>query len=301
MNCLLAIVLASIAAPAPERVVLQTTAGGMIIALYPSAAPRTVAQFERLVRAGVYDGVSFFRVDPGFVVQTGVAEDRERPLSEKQSAVLGRIPLERNNLQHVRGRLSMSHPGGDPDGAISAFAMLLGTAPQLDGEYAVFGEVEEGFDVLDEIASVPTNDQHRPLVYVGIRHAVVVQDLEDARRIRWPRQSLFSSVVAASERGIRKEIAALVASMIFCTMALAALGRSVGRRWNRAARMLVLLLGGFGLVVALLPIGQRMPLLGGAAFLALVSLFKAMNRFEVPSDRDPSPPRADGIAVDQGT
>jgi cyclophilin family peptidyl-prolyl cis-trans isomerase len=270
--------------PDAERVVLQTSAGGMILSLHSGAAPRTVEHFKKLVAAGVYEGMRFYRSEQGYIVQTSIAEDRDRPLTAEQRDLLRRVPHEANPTRQIRGAISLAHAPGDRDGGISSFCIALAPAEDLEGEYAVFASVEEGFDVLDEIASVPVNAAHEPLLYVGIEHAEVAPNLEAARQIRWPRRSLYSATVAASEKGIRREVAALIATMLFCTLAICALGRKASDRWLRSVRMLVLLLGGFGLVVSLLPLGQRAPLVGAATFLGLVALFKVMNRFEAPPE-----------------
>jgi cyclophilin family peptidyl-prolyl cis-trans isomerase len=279
---LAAFLLAADFPPDAERVVLQTSAGGIVLSLHSSAAPRTVEYFKKLVAGGVYDGVPFYRSEQGYLVQTSVAEDRDRPMRSQQRALLHRVALERNKMRQVRGALSFAHATNDPDGSVSSFSIALASAEELEGDYAVFARVEEGFDVLDEIASVPVNAAHEPLIFVGIEHGEIAPSLEAARELRWPRRSLYSAAIAVSDRGMRREVAALIATMLFCTLALAALGRAASTRWLRSARMAVLLIGSFGLVLSLLPFGQRAPLLGGAMFLGLVAVFKLMNRFETP-------------------
>jgi cyclophilin family peptidyl-prolyl cis-trans isomerase len=264
----------------------------MVLGLYRDAAPKTVEHFEGLVRGGLYDGLRFYRIDQGFLIQTSIAEDREAPLTADQLNLLRPVPFEHNDLRHARGMISLAHDAGDRNGGVSSFAIALGDAEQLDGEYTIFARVEDGFDVLDEIASVPVNASHAPLIRVNIEHAEIAPSLEAAQKLRWPRRSLFSAVVAASDKGIRKEVAALVSAMLFCTVSLAALGQFARDRWLKVARMVVLLLGGFGLVLALLPLGQRFPYVGGAAFVALLALFRAMNHFE---------PSTSTVAADAGS
>jgi cyclophilin family peptidyl-prolyl cis-trans isomerase len=167
---------AASASPAPlglQRVVLQTTAGDVVLGLFPQAAPRTVAHVLDLARSGALDGADFFRVVPGFVVQVDVNE-RSTPLPAGASSVASRtVPLEVTPLlRHQRGVLSMAHYDGKPDSGGSGFSILLGGAPTLDGKYTVFGDVEQGMDVVDEIAAAPLSGSH-PIVPVTVTHALV--------------------------------------------------------------------------------------------------------------------------------
>src|SRR4051812_37563493 len=107
------------------------------------------------------------------------------------------VPFEQNELRHTRGMISLAHDVGDPNGGVSSFAIAIADADQLDGHYAIFARVEDGLDVLDEIASVPVNASHAPLIRVNIEHAEITPTLEAAQKLRWPRRSLFSAVVAA--------------------------------------------------------------------------------------------------------
>jgi cyclophilin family peptidyl-prolyl cis-trans isomerase len=126
--------------PAP-RVTMITTAGTFTATLLPQAAPQTVAQFLRLVQAGVYDSVYFFRLDQGFVLQTATADDREVPLTDAQKATIRQIPLEPASIRHTRGVLSLAH-FDDPNSGETSFSILLADAPHLDGKFTVFGMLE---------------------------------------------------------------------------------------------------------------------------------------------------------------
>jgi len=271
----LALVLA-IAAPG-ERVVLHTTAGDLVVSLAEREAPHSAAQFKRLVQSGIYDGVKIYRVMPGFIAQVANAEDRDRPLDEAQRRLLTRIPLEAG-LPHLRGSLSFAHADGDPDGAISSFSILFGAAPHLDGKYTVFGSVEAGDAVLDELASVATNSQHQPLSHLEIESAeLVAGPIEAAARNRGRRQ-----VTAAAGPGdAGAAVSLLAAIMLFGIVAMALLSSRLPRRAHRSAGLLVALLGGFGLLLVLLPLAPRNGALGCGLFTGLIALFAAMGRFEL--------------------
>lgn len=133
------------------------------IELYPDVAPITVANFEKLVKEGFYDGLIFHRVISGFMIQggcpegTGMGGPKERIKGE---FLANGVP---NNLKHTRGVISMAR-SGDPNSAGSQFFIMHKDAPHLDGQYAAFGKVVEGMDVVDEIADVDVNYMDCPLV-----------------------------------------------------------------------------------------------------------------------------------------
>ena len=159
----------------PPRVLLRTVAGDILLTLDPDAAPRHVEQILKLVRAGVYDGTHFFRVQPDFVIQLGNAQDRLQPLSPEQLALIHPIPAEISDRIHRPGALSMARSADDPDSAETSFSILLDFAPHLDGQYTVFGHVERGVEVLQELLRVPRDAQYRPLQRLTVVSAGVVR------------------------------------------------------------------------------------------------------------------------------
>ncbi|OMP11655.1 hypothetical protein CCACVL1_00359 [Corchorus capsularis] len=139
------------------RVVFQTNFGDIEFGFYPSVAPKTVDHIFKLVRLGCYNTNHFFRVDKGFVAQVAdVAGGRSAPMNEEQRREAEKtIVGEFSDVKHVRGILSMGRYS-DPDSAQSSFSMLLGDAPHLDGQYAVFGKVTKGDETLRKLEEVPT-------------------------------------------------------------------------------------------------------------------------------------------------
>jgi len=139
--------------------------GGVITAeLYPEIAPNTVANFVNLVESGFYDGLIFHRVIPGFMIQGG--DPQGTGMGGPGYTIKGefaRNGYRENNLRHKRGVLSMAR-SMMPNSAGSQFFIMHADAPHLDGEYAAFGKVTEGIEVVDEIASVHTSSQDRPIV-----------------------------------------------------------------------------------------------------------------------------------------
>lgn len=132
-------------------VTFEMADGGIIKAeLYPEIAPNTVANFISLVQKGFYDGVIFHRVIPGFMIQGGDPEGTGRGGSDE--TIKGEFSENgvENNISHERGVISMAR-SSDPDSASSQFFIVQSDSTYLDGQYAAFGHVTEGMDIVDQI------------------------------------------------------------------------------------------------------------------------------------------------------
>ena len=136
--------------------------------LYPEVAPETVSNFVSLVNEHFYDGLIFHRVIKGFMIQGGDPTGTGMGGSEK--TIRGEFASNgfKNDLKHTKGVLSMARTM-DPDSASSQFFIMHAAAPHLDGNYAAFGKVTEGLDVIDEIASVRTDRRDKPLTEQKIK------------------------------------------------------------------------------------------------------------------------------------
>ncbi len=128
--------------------------GTITVELFPHKAPRTVENFLELAAAEFYDGTTFHRVIPGFVIQGGdpLSKDRD-PRNDGQGGPGHSIPGELNDVPHRRGTLSMAHTGR-PESAGSQFFIVLADQPAFDGHYVAFGEVVSGMEVVEAIAAV---------------------------------------------------------------------------------------------------------------------------------------------------
>jgi peptidyl-prolyl cis-trans isomerase B (cyclophilin B) len=136
------------------RAVLETGVGPVTIELFPDKAPEHVRQFLRLAAAGVYNGMAFHRVAPGFVIQTGALNTRQAPLTEKQQALVHNLQPEFNDTRHVKGIVSMAR-GEDRASASTSFFICTGTSMALDGAYTAFGRVVDGMPVVEAIEASP--------------------------------------------------------------------------------------------------------------------------------------------------
>ena len=129
--------------------------GEMCAELYPDVAPITVENFMGLVRAKFFDGLIFHRVIPGFMIQGGGFDTNFDQKEAKSIKGEFRANGIKNDLKHERGVLSMARTSA-PNSASSQFFIMHARSPHLDGQYAAFGKVYEGLEVIDKIANVPT-------------------------------------------------------------------------------------------------------------------------------------------------
>jgi peptidyl-prolyl cis-trans isomerase B (cyclophilin B) len=136
------------------RAVLDTSSGPIAIEFFVDKAPNAVRQFMRMAAAGVYNGMAFHRVAPGFVIQTGALSSRTAPLTEKQQALVHNQPPEFNDTKHVKGIVSMAR-GDDPGSATTSFFICTGPSAALDGQYTAFGSVVDGMAVVEAIEASP--------------------------------------------------------------------------------------------------------------------------------------------------
>ena len=158
---------------AGQCVTLDTEAGVIEAEMYPEHAPESVRNFLNLAATGLFDGTSFDRVVPKFVIQGGNMWSREGGTVTREIGQRARrtIPDEPNKILHERGVLSMAR-GDEANTATTNFFILVGAAPYLDGKFAAFGRVTNGMEVVDAINNAPVSDE-KPNKPVRIRKATV--------------------------------------------------------------------------------------------------------------------------------
>lgn len=146
----------------PVVTITMTNGDVMKAELYPEIAPNTVNNFISLVQKSFYDGLIFHRVISGFMIQGG--DPQGTGMGGPGYSIKGEFAMNgvRNDLKHTRGVLSMAR-SMMPNSAGSQFFIMHANAPHLDGQYAAFGKVVEGLDVVDKIASVRTGWQDKPV------------------------------------------------------------------------------------------------------------------------------------------
>lgn len=143
-------------------VTIEMENGSLIKAeLYPETAPNSVNNFISLIKRGFYDGLTFHRCIPGFMIQGGCPQGTG--MGGPGYSIRGEFTRNgfQNDLKHDRGVLSMAR-AMDPDSAGSQFFIMVEQAPHLDGEYAAFGKVIEGIETADAIVSGKTDWQDCP-------------------------------------------------------------------------------------------------------------------------------------------
>ncbi len=141
--------------PGDDVAVIRVPQGAIVVKFFEHDAPKTVENFKKLTRSGFYDGTTFHRLVPGFVIQGGDPNSKDADLSNDGTGHSDHtIPGEfSKTLKHVRGTLSMAR-SADPNSASCQFFVCLAPAPSLDGKYAAFGQVIQGMDVVDKIAAL---------------------------------------------------------------------------------------------------------------------------------------------------
>ena len=153
--------------------VLETKFGEITLKFFPDVAPNHVNSFIELASKGFFDGTTFHRVVPGFVIQGGdpnsISDDRSTHGTGGPGYTL---KAEFSKLPHKRGTLSMAR-SADPNSAGSQFFICVADTPFLDGQYTVFGEVIEGMDVVDKIVDQPRDNRDNPKERVEIKVRIV--------------------------------------------------------------------------------------------------------------------------------
>lgn len=145
-----------------EKAIIETPYGKMVAELYTDKAPNHAANFKRLAKAGYFNGTTFHRIIPGFVIQGGDINSRDADKSNDGMGGPGyTVDAEFNDIKHVAGILSMAR-AQDPNSAGSQFFVCAGTIPHLDRKYTVFGNVVEGLDVIEKIVNQPRDSHDNP-------------------------------------------------------------------------------------------------------------------------------------------
>jgi peptidyl-prolyl cis-trans isomerase B (cyclophilin B) len=140
---------------------MQTTEGPIVFELFEADAPKTVANFVKLASEGFYDGLVFHRVIKDFMIQGGC------PQGTGTGGPGYTFDDEFNQHKVVRGALAMANAGPNTNGS-QFFIVTADACPWLDGKHTVFGQVQEGMDVVDRLEAVPTGPGDRPAEPIGI-------------------------------------------------------------------------------------------------------------------------------------
>ena len=143
--------------------VLKTNLGTIVFRFFEKDAPLHVANFKKLANSKFYDGTTFHRVIPGFMIQGGDPNSKDSDRSNDGTGNAGyTIKSEFNQNKHLRGTVSMAR-AQDPNSASCQFFICVAPSPFLDGQYSVFGQVVEGMDVVDKIVSVKRDTRDNPI------------------------------------------------------------------------------------------------------------------------------------------
>ncbi|HYF52583.1 MAG TPA: peptidylprolyl isomerase [Planctomycetota bacterium] len=225
---------------APQSIVMRTAAGDLVIRLYPEVAPLHTEQFLKLARLGVFNGIHFYRIHPGFLIQAGVAEDRLAPLTPEQTAAIKTIKAEWSSIKHRKGVLNLGRADNDPDSGATAFSIMLGDAPHLDGLYTIFGRVDDkSFEVLDQLARVPCEGT-TPKTRITVEEAFVLEDEKALRSFqRAPVRNIADEIRLQQTRlPVPLPVFRLIALLTVAGLTLYLLGKRASN-WTICACVLV--------------------------------------------------------------
>ena len=278
-----------------QRVIFETEFGNLVFSLYPNIAPRHVEQITRLVEIGAYDSTHFFRVMPGFILQLSDIYDRRVPITTGQQAANKRLPAEFSpHMKHRAGTLSMARMIDDPESATSSFSILLGKAPHLDGKYTIFGELESGNSVIQQMLIVPRNDE-TPTVRLSVNRAYIIND-PTAYYEKFPFDPVNKlgsiipneEMIIAMNRSTDERTKLVVIIMMMAIIVVSLIGVFLYKRISKA-RLLSLLLVNvlisvFLLFIILTPEGHKKSWLAALIFIGLFSMFRLMSSFESKRD-----------------
>lgn len=158
---------------ADTKAVIETKFGSIELRFFPDVAPNHVSNFIELAKKGFYDGTTFHRVIPGFMIQGGDPNSKNPDKSKHGMGGPGyALKAEFNNKPHKRGTLSMAR-AANPDSAGSQFFICVADAPFLDRQYTVFGEAVSGMDVADKIVSQPRDRMDNPNERIEMKVRIV--------------------------------------------------------------------------------------------------------------------------------
>lgn len=155
------------------RAVIETGFGDIELEFYPDVAPNHVSNFIELAKKGFYDGTTFHRVIPGFMIQGGDPNSRKPDRSLHGAGGPGyALKAEFNRRNHKRGVLSMAR-SRHPDSAGSQFFICVADAPHLNGQYTAFGSVVSGMEAVDRIVMQPKDGRDNPLKPIEMKVRVI--------------------------------------------------------------------------------------------------------------------------------
>lgn len=274
---------------AQEHIVFSTLYGPLLFALYPDVAPKHVEQILTLVRAGAYNTTHFFRVIPGFIAQVSLVDDRTRPLSAQQKALVKSIDAEFSHIPHTKSKLSMARWENDVNSATSSFSIMLGNAPHLDSNYTVFGHLESGGSVVNKILTTPLIKNETPKTRLTINHAYVITDVAKfyEKYLFDPPESIGeidlaqqAEIMIAEQKKMLSLIAILVMVMVFVGLLGFFLYERISKNRLLSLLLVNVLISGFILLIVFVPIGQENSWVAVVLFLGMFGLFQIMSRFE---------------------
>ena len=251
----------------PQRVILHTDAGDLVLALY-AGAPKHAAKLLALMRTGAYDGSPVAKVDSSRFVAFS---------SARNAPNAARLPVESGG-PHRYGVVSMAHQDGDPDKGETAFVILFADLAGMDGRFSAIGEVVGGREVLAAIREVPIDGSSRPVRPLAIRSSsVLASETELAKTsLRGPERAALGGDDAAERR---RWLLLATGMFLAAAAALLLLSAEIGAA-SGSLTLLAALCGFFFFFAAYADKAATSPWISVPLFAATVAVFRLMGRFE---------------------
>lgn len=263
----------------PERIVLATPAGDMVLALYPEAAPGHAAKFLELVRAGAYDGTKLLKVRlPVYLHFSGVG-GRRAPLAPDQLRGIRVLKPAPGKAPAKTGALAMARDKDDPDETGTSFVILLADIPGMTAAYTVFGEVRSGMEVAWALANAPLDARGRPRARVEVARAFAVDSAQAVEKLTLKPVDFAALLALPEEGGKTSQNSPAGALLAAAGLALFLLKSRVGPR-AASLGLLLALSGYFVSFIAAAPAANRTPGSGLMLLVLGVAAFWLMGRFE---------------------
>ncbi len=260
-----------------ERVILHTSMGDIVLAVYPDDAPAHAAKFLKMARLGLFDGSVFNLVQPSYFAQTSGMGYSPKTLTADQAEAAKELPIEKNSLKNRRGTLAMTQYPKKNTSASASFTIFVIDVPSMDGTNTVFGEVQKGLDIVEAICleTAPKGARGVPDDPAVIEKVEVV---DYSSLSATPLKGLISKNERKNQIRVAESIGFLVLILIgFATYFSA--GRSP--KVTASMGLLTVLTSFFMLYLVLVPrAGLTSPWIGTALFIASIGIFKLMSFFE---------------------
>ncbi len=267
---------------ARERIVLHTSLGDIVLALYFELAPAHAQQIAQLSYTGTYDSTWVNYIEPGQFFAFSPPQDRYKPLSPAQQSHIKPLPLLPSALLNERGTVSIVSQNTNPHNPQHSLIIVTGRATTLDGKATIIGHVERGHEVMDRIEKIPTDKQGVPLQDIQIIKTEVI-NFSDQLKFAHDEYTLSTAEylsVLNTDPWLN-----FFGGIFLLGILTFVLGRKIGAYWLAPMGLLIALVAGYGLFIWINPRAGGIKQLSYVGFFGMLALYRLMGFFEQPRKR----------------